>query len=135
MGRCTSVQEAVRRDAAAVGFERTALFEDLARRDGTVMWCGPGGAVTVLRRGRAARHVGPVVAGAVGFAQALAPAVEHGGAGALVADSFDEDDAAAAALAKAGFSRVRGFARMVLGEASPRLGRLRVAAIAGPEYG
>ncbi len=132
---CASVRAALRRDAAAVGYERAALFEDLQRRDGTLMWCGPGDALAVVRRGRAAWQLGPVVAGAEALEVAVRRAVEHSRGEALVVDCFAENAAAIAVFEQAGFSRVRGFTRMALGRTATPVRSPRITAIAGPEYG
>lgn len=132
---CQSLQEAVRRDAAAAGCERAALFEDLRHRDGTAMWCGTGDDMAVLRRGRVAWQLGPVVARGAALEAAVSLAVANSRGEAVVVDCPDGNAAATATLTQAGFSRARGFVRMVPADTAAPVPSPRSVAIAGPEYG
>lgn len=121
---CPSGADGTCDDAEATGWDRRALLDGLARRG---RWFVEEGAALV-REGRTATHIGPVLAAEPG--QVLAAAL--GGVGGAIIDVFD-DGPLPALLPAAGFVPERAFVRMARGEGV--VPRPAYAAAAGPEFG
>ena len=122
-------------DAAASGLDRRAWWADVARRPGSRATRDGAGGFALVRRGRRAVQLGPVVAGDEPAAIALVGrALASAGSAAVFVDVPHERAALGAHLAGAGFTRQRPFTRMALGAAPPHLGAGQFA-FAGPEFG
>ncbi|RYY75839.1 MAG: hypothetical protein EOO24_45570 [Comamonadaceae bacterium] len=123
-------------DAQALGFRRPGLLRELAGRADASIVRGPG-AVGVVRAGRIAHQIGPVLGNDDASAVALIRDMAAGIAGPLMIDVPDDRDGVAAFLTGAGFERQRTFTRMALlapGQQLPQGDSARIHAIAGPEF-
>ena len=118
-------------DARALGVARPEVLGHLASR-GPHAFAPDGFALS--RDGRAAHHIGPVVAEDPARAQALFRDVlaQIGEDAAVSVDACDATPGFAAMLESLGFQRLRPFTRMALG-AAPAGNPGFIAAIAGPE--
>jgi len=111
-----------------------ALLEDfLARPDAACVRSSEGFAI--VRRGRIAHQIGPLLALTEAGAAELMKRAAHGLAGLVFMDVPDERALLARQLRDAGFTQQRSFMRMVLGEQPPRGQTHFIHAIAGPEFG
>lgn len=116
-------------DAEAFGAERRFLLDDFLGRPGARAWTD-GDSAAVLRPGRHAWHIGPVI----GTSRHLGHAIDAA-PGPVVIDVLDAGDELASQLAQRGFTPRRGFCRMALGrDTLPGL-PARLLAAAGPEFG
>jgi GNAT superfamily N-acetyltransferase len=123
-------------DAAAFGSRREALLADFLERAGTRGFqLEDGSGYAIVRRGRVAAHLGPVVAGDESGALALIEAAVAATAGPLMLDVPHAWSGTAAWLKGRGFAIQRPFLRMALGREAPYGEPARLFAIAGPEYG
>jgi GNAT superfamily N-acetyltransferase len=123
-------------DACAFGARRSALLGDFLGRAGTRGFeLADRGGYAMVRCGRVASHLGPVVAANAPDAIALIDVATAATSGPLVVDVPDTQTELAAWLGAHGFSVERPLLRMVLGRAAPVGDPTRVFAIAGPEYG
>jgi GNAT superfamily N-acetyltransferase len=126
-------QEFIARDRRAMGFDRSALLRKLGGRSGSQL-ISHGGAMALIRDGRAARHIGPLFADDVGPANALIEAVAKSETGQILIDVVSEHDEFIKNLTDSGWTIERPFQRM-------RFGRTTIQkpespfAVAGPEYG
>src|SRR5207248_2930557 len=125
--------EFIRRDRAAIGFDRSDLLKDLSSRAGSKL-VSSGGAVALLRDGRAARHIGPLFAAIDDRALALVHRIVGHEAGSLLIDAVAPTDEFLKGLIDRGWTIERPFQRMRLGSISSRPQELPFA-VAGPEYG
>ena len=122
------------RDAEALGFARGPVLRHLVQREGgRVLRHAEGFAV--VRAGRIAHHIGPVLATREAAAVALLAEAAGSLAGPVFVDVPDDRPALRDWLAGAGFTSQRGFVRMALGADAPSGQRSFIHAIAGPEFG
>ncbi|WP_096696930.1 GNAT family N-acetyltransferase [Polaromonas sp. AER18D-145] len=121
-------------DAQALGAPRHALLADLlARPDAACVRSSEGFAI--VRRGRIAHQIGPLLALNKASAAELMTRAVQGLAGPVFIDVPDERALLARQLHDAGFTPQRSFMRMVLGD-QPLQGQTHfIHAIAGPEFG
>lgn len=123
-------------DEIAFGADRSDVLADLLEREGVVALGDPAGDGYLLsRRGRAATHIGPVVARDSELAAGL---VENALAlitGRVLIDVPDRETALAGLLRSRGFEPERPFARMTLGRETGFGDAALVRVIAGPELG
>ena len=121
-------------DAAALGAPRRSILDHLVARPGSRILANDG-AVALVRDGRQARHVGPVIAADPAAATALLGDMMEMETAPLLIDVSDAHPSVAAALSAAGFVFERPFARMRVG--APRANGVEAALIAsaGPEFG
>jgi GNAT superfamily N-acetyltransferase len=90
----------------------------------------------MIRDGRHAAHIGPIVADDVGTAANLVtPMLLMLDAPAIIIDAFAHQTDFVKALAAAGYEVQRKLTRMHLGPKAPAVARERYFAIAGPELG
>jgi GNAT superfamily N-acetyltransferase len=123
-------------DAVAFGARREALLADYWARDGTRGFAlEDARGCALVRRGRVASHVGPVVAPSESDALALIETAVAATSGAIFLDVPDAWTVIAAWLDARGFAVQRPFVRMALGRGAPYGDPARLFAIAGPEYG
>jgi GNAT superfamily N-acetyltransferase len=125
-------------DAEALGIARPAVLADLLARDGSR--CVRNGlGFGLVRAGRIAHHIGPLLAAQEHTAAALLREAARGLHGRIFIDVPEHRRAMAAALREAGFTPQRSFARMALATrpgTAPPLGQPAfIHAIAGPEFG
>ncbi len=123
-------------DAAALGFDRVRVLRDLSERPGSQIVTADR-AAALVRAGRTARHLGPILAYSDMAAAQLLARVAGFDASALLIDVPDDRPSMQRTLEACGFRPERPYARMAL--AAPGLdlpvGNTQlIHAIAGPEY-
>jgi GNAT superfamily N-acetyltransferase len=128
------VQALAALDAQALGAPREALIADFLARPDTSCVRGTQG-FAIVRRGRLAHQIGPLLALDQASAAELLGRAVSGLAGPVFIDVPDERVQLGQALRAAGFTPQRGFTRMVLGEQPLRGQSHFIHAIAGPEFG
>lgn len=128
-----SIGELAARDIGAMGFDRSHLLAELAGRPGSRLLSN-GHAVTLVRNGRKARHIGPLFADGSDRALALVDAIVRFETGPLLIDAVYEQEAFLGGLTSSGWTIERPFQRMRFGHATTLPAELPFAA-AGPEYG
>lgn len=124
-------------DRAAFGCERSAVLEALSGRDGSRCVTNATSAA-VVRAGRVAHHIGPLMAAHEAHATQLLQQALDGLSGPVLIDVPDDRQQINAALERSGFQRQRGFARMACtaaGQEAPQGQTHLIHAIAGPEFG
>lgn len=122
-------------DLAASGLDRRDWFADVLRRPGSSAVRDGADGFALVRAGRRARQIGPVVAGDERAALSLVDrALARVGAARVFIDVPVARVALTAHLQRAGFARQRPFTRMAQGALPPPLGA-RQFAFAGPEFG
>ena len=120
-----------------MGFDRRALLLDLLQRPDTRCLQAEQ-AFAILRTGRVAHHIGPLVARTEAAAIALLEQACAGSESPLLIDAPDQQSALRQALLDAGFQPQRGFARMAQAGPGAAIAQAQLSwlhAIAGPEYG
>jgi hypothetical protein len=115
------------------------VLADLLARDGS-RCIRNGTGFALVREGRVAHQIGPLLAADESAAVALLAEAAQRIAGRIYVDVPDGRPLVAQALHAAGFAPQRGFARMVLDDARdpaapPRGQPAFIHAIAGPEFG
>jgi GNAT superfamily N-acetyltransferase len=132
----SGIERVARFDAAAFGTKRDALLADLCTRAGTCGFELDGrNGYALMRRGRVAAQLGPVVAANENDALILLDAAIASTAGSVFVDVPDAWIGIATRLGARGFRVQRPFLRMALGRNIPYGDPPQVFAIAGPEYG
>ncbi|SCB35557.1 Acetyltransferase (GNAT) domain-containing protein [Bradyrhizobium shewense] len=126
--------EALRaRDRRATGFDRTALLSAFAQRSGSRI-VGANGAIALVRDGRTARHIGPLLADNAAAALALVDAIVRSETSPLLLDAVASQAAFLEGLTAVGWTIERPFQRMRFGPATVT-GEEMPFAVAGPEFG
>jgi GNAT superfamily N-acetyltransferase len=125
-----SVQEL---DSHAFGVRREFLLNDFLTRPGAAAWTDDDTAV-ILRPGRNARQIGPVIGTPPRATRLLHQAIDAA-PGPVVIDLLDAGADLASELTKRGFAARRGFCRMALGRDTLPGAPARLLAAAGPEFG
>jgi GNAT superfamily N-acetyltransferase len=123
-------------DQEALGFSRTALLRELLERPESRFLRHALG-FALIRAGRVAHHIGPLVATNQAAAIAVLQDAASRYAGPLLIDVPDERPLLRQALVEAGFAPQRSFARMALATAEQRVphGQTHfIHAVAGPEF-
>jgi hypothetical protein len=123
----------VARDRLAMGFDRAALLTELGGRSGSRL-VSNGEALALVRDGRKARHVGPLLAGSPDQALALVNEIVRSENGPLLIDAVFEQQEFLNGLTGSGWKIERPFQRMRFGSAAMPPAQLPFA-VAGPEYG
>ncbi len=121
-------------DEQALGAPRAALLSDLLGRPGSRCVRGEQ-AWALVRKGRVAQHIGPLLAVDDTSAIAVLERTLHGITDPVLIDVPEPRPSVAQALERAGFALQRPFTRMALGDAPPEGQSHYLYAIAGPEYG
>ena len=121
-------------DAEALGFARGPVLDHLVRRSDSRVLRHAGG-FAIVRAGRVAHHIGPLLATGEGAAAALLAETAGSLPGPLFVDVPDDRPLLREWLTSTGFTPQRGFARMALGADAPAGQRSFIHAIAGPEFG
>ncbi len=123
-------------DAEIFGGERAFVLDDmLARQDAVCVGLGDSGAYALSRAGRVATQIGPLSAPDAATAGALLNDLLGRIAGPVFIDAYNDQVEFAAHLAALGFTRQRGFERMMRGGIRPFGDLARSFAAAGPELG
>ncbi len=123
-------------DRSVWGIGRAALLRDFLARDGSRAWlASDASGFAIVRAGRRAHQLGPIVAADAESAVALAETALAAVRGKVFIDVPVHAQALADALARRGFVRQRPFVRMALGDAPALAASARVFAVAGPEFG
>jgi hypothetical protein len=123
-------------DASAFGSDRSALLTNYGAREGTQAFLlEDATGYALVRRGRTAAQVGPVVAPDELQAIMLLHAAIAATSGDVFVDVPDRWTGIQASLLALGFQIQRPFLRMALGRDAPYGDAGQIFAIAGPEYG
>jgi GNAT superfamily N-acetyltransferase len=123
-------------DRSVWSIGRVPLLHDFLARPGTRAWLrADASGFAVVRAGRRAHQLGPIIASDGASALALANAALVAVRGPVFIDMPVRAQALADALAQRGFARQRPFVRMALGDAPALAASARVFAVAGPEFG
>jgi GNAT superfamily N-acetyltransferase len=123
-------------DAAAFGASRERFLASYCARTGTGGFgLSDRSGYALVRPGRVASHVGPVIAPEENDALALIQAAIASTPGPIFLDVPDAWTEIASWLGARGFAVQRPFLRMALGREEPYGDPARVFATAGPEYG
>lgn len=135
-GREVELATLVQLDAQAFGATRPRLLDDIRRRPGGRGVVGAAGdGVAMIRPGRRAAQVGPLVAPDDGMALKLLDEVLQGATGTVVIDVPKARTVFGEALEARGFSRRRSFLRMARGRPPEPAGPGLLYASTGAEYG
>jgi len=128
-----SLDEFIARDHRAIGFDRSALLREFATRSGSSV-LSDGHAMAIVRDGRTARHIGPLLANTPESALALVDAIVRSETGPLLLDAVSSQDGFFRGLIGSGWIVERSFQRMRFGRATAQSSELPFA-VAGPEFG
>jgi GNAT superfamily N-acetyltransferase len=120
-------------DIAAIGFDRSALLEELSGRPASRL-VSNGDAMALVRDGRTARHIGPLFADTSAHALALVRDIAASENGPILIDAIASQNAFIDSLTSSGWTIERPFQRMRFGRAMTQAGELPFA-VAGPEFG
>jgi hypothetical protein len=120
-------------DRHAMGFDRSQLLTEFAGRSGTRAVCS-GGAAALVRDGRTARQIGPLLAEGHESALALVHAIVRSEQGPWLLDAVHSQDEFLQGLTAAGWTVERPFQRMRFGRTTT-LASEPPFAVAGPEFG
>lgn len=131
--RAGDFQDLLARDVRAMGFNRRALLQELCGRDGSRL-VSQGNAIALVRDGRTARHVGPLLADDAASAARLLAAIVQSENGALLIDANGDDHDFIDSMTASGWTAERPFQRMRFGRSNVTASTPAFAG-AGPEYG
>src|SRR3982074_3000677 len=126
------IREIASRDGSAMGFDRSTLIGELGGRPGSRLW-STGEALALVRDGRKARHIGPLLADRPDDALGMVNEIIRSENGPLLIDAVDEQQAFIKGLTGSGWKIERPFQRMRFGHAGTPAAELPFA-VAGPEY-
>jgi GNAT superfamily N-acetyltransferase len=132
LSTCT-VADFIARDVRAMGFDRGRLLSEFGGRTGSRM-VSLGNAIALVRDGRTARHIGPVLAETREDAVALVDAIVRSEQGPWLLDAVHSQEDFLRRLTDTGWTIERPFQRMRFGRATMLAGELPFA-VAGPEFG
>ena len=121
------------RDRLAMGFDRVDLLTELGGRSGSRL-VSNGDTLALVRDGRKARHIGPLLATSPEQALTLVNEIVRSENGPLLIDVVFEQAPFLDGLTRSGWKIERPFQRMRFGDAAPPPAQLPFA-VAGPEYG
>jgi GNAT superfamily N-acetyltransferase len=128
-----NLDEMIARDRRAMGFDRSALLGELSGRPGSHL-VSHGSAMGLIRDGRTARHIGPLLADDVGGATALIETIAQSETGSILIDVVSEQSEFLERLTNSGWTIERPFQRMRFGPTTAQNAEPPFA-VAGPEYG
>jgi GNAT superfamily N-acetyltransferase len=120
-------------DRRAMGFDRSLLLTELSGRPGSRILSN-GDTMLLVRDGRRARHIGPLLAETPERALALVDALVRSEAGPWLIDAVTSHGEFLKGLASSGWTIERPFQRMRFGRATTEAADLPYA-VAGPEFG
>ncbi len=121
------------RDRSAMGFDRSALLAEFAARPGSRLLSN-GNAMALVRDGRTARHIGPLLADRPDRALALVDAIARSESSPLLIDAVSSKETFLQGLIGSGWKIERPFQRMRFGRATAKPMETPFA-VAGPEFG
>ena len=123
-------------DREANGCDRQQLLQDFLSRDASRAWVmRDGSGFVIMRSGRCATQVGPLVAADETSALLLLNAALGGASGQVFLDLPERWASLAGSLVQRGFSRQRPFVRMALGGDGTVAANDHLFVLAGPEFG
>jgi GNAT superfamily N-acetyltransferase len=128
-----SFDELLARDRRAMGFDRGGLLRELGGRPGSRL-ISHGGALCLIRDGRANRQLGPLFADGDASAAALVETILRSETGPLLIDVVNDHNTFLKSLTDTGWVIERPFQRMRFGLAATEAVGLPFA-VAGPEFG
>jgi GNAT superfamily N-acetyltransferase len=128
-----NLEALVVRDAGAMGFDRSTLLSEFGSRPGSCI-VSDTDAIALVRDGRTARHIGPLLADRADQALALVDAITHSETGPWLIDAVHSHDEFLNGLVATGWNIERPFQRMRFGPATVSPAQLPLA-VAGPEFG
>jgi GNAT superfamily N-acetyltransferase len=120
-------------DAGAMGFDRSTLLSEFGSRPGSRI-VSDTDSIVLVRDGRTARHIGPLLADSADQALALVDAITHSESGPWLIDAVHSQDRFLNGLVATGWNIERPFQRMRFGPATVSPAQLPFA-VAGPEFG
>jgi GNAT superfamily N-acetyltransferase len=121
------------RDGSAMGFDRSTLLSEFSARPGSRI-VSDDRAMALVRNGRTARHIGPLLADRPDQARALVDAIVHSETGPWLIDAVHSQEEFLNGLVASGWNIERPFQRMRFGPAPVSPTQLPFA-VAGPEFG
>jgi hypothetical protein len=116
-----------------MGFGRSSLLSEFGNRPGSRI-VSDADAIALVRNGRTARHVGPLLADRADQALALVDAITRSESGPWLIDAVHSQDEFLDGLIRFGWNIERPFQRMRFGPAAVAPAQLPFA-VAGPEFG
>ena len=122
------------RDRQVFGGDRGFLLENFLDRSGTAV-IGGGRNFVIMREGRRAMQIGPLIAGSDAEARDLLEAALAAASGPVILDVLDAGAGLNPVLEKHGFEAFRGFERMVLDRDGLPGEPAALMVAAGPEFG
>ncbi len=128
-----SLDALIARDIAAMGFDRSPLLTEFSARPSSRI-VSNGDAMALVRDGRSARHIGPLLADRADHALTLVDAIVRSETGPWLIDAVHGRDEFLNGLTSAGWNIQRPFQRMRFGRATTTSAELPFA-VAGPEFG
>jgi GNAT superfamily N-acetyltransferase len=131
--RAGKLDEFIACDISAMGFDRRGLVTELAGRPASRL-LSDGGAMALVRDGRAARHIGPLFANDPAHALAMVRSIAASESGPILIDAVAPQTAFINGLTHEGWAIERPFQRMRFGHATRQLAKPPFA-VAGPEFG
>jgi GNAT superfamily N-acetyltransferase len=120
-------------DGSAMGFDRGTLLSEFSARPGSRV-VSEDRAMALVRDGRTARHIGPVLADRADQALALVDAIVGSETGPWLIDAVHSQEKFLNGLVQSGWNIERPFQRMRFGPATASPAQL-LFAVAGPEFG
>jgi GNAT superfamily N-acetyltransferase len=120
-------------DTGAMGFDRSSLLSEFGNRPGSRI-VSDADAIALVRNGRTARHIGPLLADRADQALALVDAITCSESGPWLIDAVHSQDEFLNGLVQSGWNIERPFQRMRFGPATVSPAQLPFA-VAGPEFG
>jgi GNAT superfamily N-acetyltransferase len=123
----------IARDTRAMGFGRSSLLSEFGRRpDSRIV--SDTDTIALVRDGRTARHIGPLLAEHADQALALVDTITHSEPGPWLIDAVHSQDEFLNGLVRSGWNIERPFQRMRFGRPTAPPAQLPFA-VAGPEFG
>jgi GNAT superfamily N-acetyltransferase len=121
------------RDGSAMGFDRSTLLSEFSARPGSRI-VSDDRAMALVRNGRTARHIGPLLADRADQALALVDAIVSSETGPWLIDAVHSQEEFLSGLVASGWNIERPFQRMRFGSATVSPAQPPFA-VAGPEFG
>ena len=121
------------RDASAMGFDRSTLLSEFTARPSSRI-VSDDRAMALVRDGRTARHIGPLLADRADQALALVDAIVRSETGPWLIDAVHSREEFLGGLVASGWNIERPFQRMRFGQAAISPAQPPFA-VAGPEFG
>jgi GNAT superfamily N-acetyltransferase len=121
------------RDGSAMGFDRSTLLSEFSARPGSCI-VSDDRAMALIRNGRGARQIGPLLADRADQALVLVDAIVHSETGPWLIDAVHSQEEFLNGLVQSGWNIERPFQRMRFGPAIAAPAQLPFA-VAGPEFG